>query len=133
MKRTAGQAFWIARFDMEPLIGRILRSGMWMSCGLIVASLVAQWAGKNQEGFGPNLMAKSVPLLISADLQRSDSSILWPSLLVHLGVAVLLLTPYARVLATLLYFMWVELSWKRILFTSLVLALLTVILLSDWI
>jgi uncharacterized membrane protein len=48
-----------------------------------------------------------------------------PRLLVNLGIAVLMLTPYVRVLASMLYFMLVERNLKYGLFTAFVLAMLT--------
>ncbi len=48
-----------------------------------------------------------------------------PRLLVSLGIAALLLTPYLRVLASLLFFAFVEHNWKYSLFTGFVLAVLT--------
>ena len=132
MKR-AEQAFRIARFDIESLISTILRIGMWISLSLIVASLIVQWIEKSPVGFENKLRATSVPVLILDDLQGGSSQIPWSSLIMHLGVAALLLTPYVRVAATLLYFMRVEPSWKRCLCTGLVLLLLTVILLTNWV
>jgi uncharacterized membrane protein len=48
-----------------------------------------------------------------------------PRLLVNLGIGVLLLTPYVRVLASLVYFATVERDPKYALFTAFVLAVLT--------
>jgi len=43
----------------------------------------------------------------------------------NVGLAVLMLTPYARVLASVLYFALVERSAKYTIFTGFVLAVLT--------
>jgi uncharacterized membrane protein len=48
-----------------------------------------------------------------------------PQTVVELGVCVLILTPYTRVLASMLYFAAVERNWKYTLFTLAVLAVLT--------
>jgi len=48
-----------------------------------------------------------------------------PRLLVNLGLVVLLLTPYARVLASMLYFALVERNRKYTAFTTFVLLTLT--------
>lgn len=129
----AARAFWVARFDIESLISKILRSGTWLSLGLIAAGWVVQWTEKNPEGFGPYLRARSVPLLILSDFREGGLPVPWPARLIHLGVAVLLLTPYVRVAATLWYSIEVERSWKRLLSTGLVLVFLTVILLTNWV
>ena len=125
------RALWLARFDIEPLLSATLRNGMVISLSLIAASLAVLWFGKNPGDFGPPLHAQSIPALILADLSLTSSPAFWPMLLVHLGVAVLLLTPYARLVITLLYFMFVEPSWKRALFTGSVLVILTLILFTN--
>ena len=132
MKR-ADRAFWIARFDIESLIGTILRGGTWITLGLLLVSAGIQWETKGQLEIGSQLRAKSVPLLVYSGLEGVGSPLFWFQLFVHLGVGVLLLTPYVRVAATLMYFSSVEPSKKRILSTGLVLILLTIILLSDWV
>ena len=132
MKR-ADRVFWIARFDIESLIGIILRVGTWMTLGLILVGAGAQWVEKGQREVGSHLMAKSVPRLIYSGLEGVGSPLFWSHLFVRLGVGVLLLTPYVRVMATLMYFSSVEPSKKRILSTGLILILLTIILLSDWV
>jgi len=48
-----------------------------------------------------------------------------PRLLVNLGLAALMLTPYARVLASMLYFAFAEHNWKYTFFTGFVLSVLT--------
>ena len=48
-----------------------------------------------------------------------------PRLLVILGVAVLLFTPFLRVLASVVFFAAVERNWKYTVFTSFVLIVLT--------
>ena len=76
MKRLY-RATRLARFDIEPLLSAILRNGLLTSMGLIIAGLVAQWVEPGQTSFGPNLQAKSIPLLILNDIRRLDSLKLW--------------------------------------------------------
>jgi len=45
--------------------------------------------------------------------------------LINLGIAVLILTPYVRILASVLYFAFVARNWKYTLFTASVLGVLT--------
>ena len=120
----------IANFDMESLISSILRTGMLSSTGFIFTGLIIGWADQERASLGPNLKAKSVPLLILADLQQIGSPGFWPRFLIHLGVATLLLTPYVRVLASMAYFTWVDRSRKQVAFTGFVLIILTIILLT---
>ena len=48
-----------------------------------------------------------------------------PRFLVSLGITALLLTPYVRVLASLLFFAFVAHNWKYSAFTGFVFAMLT--------
>ena len=129
--RNVARAKWIANFDIEDLVSSILRNGMLISMGFIIASLVFRWIGNEEASFGPNLQAKSIPTMILSDLPKLGLPNFRPSLLLHLGVAVLLLTPYVRVFASMVYFTLIERSRKYVLFTSFVLLILTIILLTE--
>jgi uncharacterized membrane protein len=48
-----------------------------------------------------------------------------PRLLVNFGLAILLLTPYVRVVASFFYFAFIENNAKYAVFTSIVLGVLT--------
>ncbi len=124
------RAKWIANFDMEPLISSILRTGMILSVILIFAGMITSWFLKEND-FGPNLHAKSIPELLWIDLQQFHYPEMVPRLLIHLAVSVLLLTPYVRVLVSMLYFAFIENNWKYVAFSGLVLIILTVALLSN--
>ena len=128
--RNITRARWVAWFDMEELVSVILMRGMVLSAGLVLGGLVMRWAGHGQVGFGPNLHARSIPTLILTDL-RAGESFESPRLWLHLGIAALLLTPYARILASVFYFTLVERSRKHALLAAFVLGLMTVILLTD--
>ena len=131
MKRVA-RLLWIARFDMEDLTSSLLRNGTLISLGLVVASLLAGRLAKMPGTSEMNLAARSLPLLIWTDLQRMGSPGFWPRFLLDLAVATLLLTPYARVLASMGYFAVVERSWKHALFQGATLLILTVLLLTPF-
>lgn len=128
--RPVDRARWLARFDMEHLVSAILRNGMLISMGLVLAGLVLQWWRRETGILAPVLQAESLPALILRNLPRIREVGAWPSVCIHLGISVLLLTPYLRVLASLIYFVQVERSWKHALFTGIVLALLTITLLT---
>lgn len=124
---------WIATFDMEDLTSTLLRNGTVVSMGLIAASLLMQALGPWPGDLGPNLKARSVPVLIVSDIHQLGTPGAGPRVLLHLGVAALLLTPYVRVLASLLYFAVVERSRRHALLTGLVLTILTIVLLTTWV
>ncbi len=128
---TVGKVQWLARFDLEPLLSAILRNGLLLSIGLVSVSLCMQALG-NAPGDQHLLQAESLPLLIWADLHRAGTSGFWPRFLLDLGVVVLLLTQYVRVAISMVYFAYVERSKKHVLFSSVVLVILTVVLLTEF-
>ena len=71
------------------------------------------------------LAATSVGQFIITDVRQVTTAAARPRLLVNVGIAVLMLTPYVRVLASMLYFVFVERNVKYSLFTAFVLATLT--------
>ena len=127
MKNVA-RAKWIASFDMEDLIGSVLGRGTMLSISLVVAGVVLQWVGINRGASLDALQGTNAFHFILADLYRVGSITHWPALLVHVGLAVLLYTPYVRVGVSMMYFSYVQRSWKHALLGSLVLATLTYIL-----
>lgn len=110
---------------MELLIGYILEIGVIASAALLAVGLL--WhrlrAGTLQLEYavaGMNLFQ-----FVLTDIRLATAGALRPRVLVSLGVAVLLMTPYIRVLASMLYFVLVERNPKYALFTGFVLAVLT--------
>ena len=120
------RAQWIASFDMEDLVSAILRDGMLVSMGLVISGLMLQrfCHGRIEE----QLQGTNVLQLILADLHQIGLAARWPSILVHVGIAGFMVTPYVRVFASMLYFAKVQRSWKHALMTGLVLATLTYVL-----
>jgi len=47
-----------------------------------------------------------------------------PRLFLNMGIAILMLTPFVRVLASVFYFAFAERNWKYTLFTGFVLSVL---------
>ena len=62
---------------------------------------------------------------MTAEIKSASAGAIRPRLLVGLGIGAILLTPYSRVLASLLFFAFVEHNWKYTAFTGFVLAVLT--------
>ena len=127
------RAKWIATFDMEPLISLILKGGMALSVILILSGMALNWISGANNDFGPNLHAKSILVLIWEDLALSSMPEFWPRLLIHLAFSVLLLTPCIRVFVSMLYFAFLENNWKYVIFTSIVLIILTITLLTQFV
>ncbi len=62
---------------------------------------------------------------VITDVRLLVSDTVRPRLFINLGIAVLMLTPYVRVLVSMFYFAFVEQNWKYSLFTGFVLSVLT--------
>ena len=62
---------------------------------------------------------------VLSDLRSVFTDTLRPRLFLNLGIAALMLTPYVRVLASMVYFAVAERNWKYTLFTAFVFSVLT--------
>ncbi len=114
-----------SRLPIETLVGFTLQIGVLVSLALIAAGLVWHRLTWGTWQFDYTLPATSVGGFLVADVAQATTAPARPPLLVNLGIAVLMLTPYVRVLASMLYFMVVERNVKYSLFTAFVLAMLT--------
>ena len=119
---------WIAGFDMEDLIGSILRRGTILSISLVLAGVLLQWVGVDRGVPADTIQGTNAFHFFLADLRRIGPIASWPTILIHWGITVLLYTPYVRVVASVLYFAYVQRSWKHALLRSFVLATLTYVL-----
>jgi uncharacterized membrane protein len=112
-------------FDMDTVVGSILLVGVLLSLILIVAGLVWHWALAGHLRFEYSVTGMNLFQFVRADLRRLASGAIHPQIAISTGIAVLMLTPYIRVLASVLYFGLVEHNWKYTLFTGFVLGVLT--------
>ena len=115
------------RIDMDTIIGTTLQVGVILSLSLIATGLVwhrLRW-GTWQWQLDYTLPATTVFGFLVADVEQATGEPARPRMLVNLGIAVLLLTPYVRVLMSMLYFVFVERNVKYAVFTAFVLAMLT--------
>ena len=110
---------------MDLLVGYLLLFGVALSLALITVGL--SWNFLRTRSFwldyqlgGTNLFEFALAEVRSA--ARGD---IGPRTLIDGGIAVLMLTPYLRVLASMLYFTLALRNWKYSLFTAIVLAVLT--------
>ena len=115
-------------FDMEGFIGYILLGGVLLSMTLVIVGLGWNWVATGNLGVahmvkGTNLLRFLTAIAHGASLSKSQ-----PDLLVNLGIGVLMLTPYLRVLGSTLYFAFALRSFKYTVFTCFVLCILTYVL-----
>jgi len=110
---------------MEGFIGYILLVGVALSLTLVVVGVGWHWITTGK--LGVSYLIKGVNLLrfLSAITRGTSSRASWPDLLVNLGIGVLMLTPYMRVLGSALFFAFAARNWKYTVFTTFVLSVLT--------
>ena len=113
------------RFDMESLVGYILLTGVLLSVALLAVSFVWRWARVGNLRFEHSIVGMNFFEFISSTLRQMASRAFRPRLFLNMGIAVLMLTPFVRVLASVFYFAFVEHNWKYTLFTAFVLSVLT--------
>ena len=113
------------RFDVESLVGYTLLGGVLLSMSLVAAGLAWHWVAWGDLRFDYALPATTVAGFVATDFRQLFSEAPRPRLLMNLGLAVLMLTPYVRVLASMVYFACVERNGKYTLFTAFVLGTLT--------
>ena len=111
--------------DMEILVGYILLGGVLLSVALLVIGFVWRWVRSSNLQFQYTVAGMNFFEFVLSSLRQMASHELRPRVLVNMGIAVLMLTPFVRVLASVFYFALVERNWKYTLFTGFVLCVLT--------
>jgi uncharacterized membrane protein len=113
------------RFDMESLIGYLLLTGVLLSVALLAVGFVWRWVRVGNLRFEHSIAGMNFFEFISSTLRQMASPALRPLLFLNMGIGVLMLTPFVRVLASVFYFAFVEHNWKYTVFTGFVLGVLT--------
>ncbi len=113
------------RFDMESLVGYILLIGVLLSVALLVVGFVWRWVRVGNLRFEHSIAGMNFFEFILSTLRQMTSQTLRPRLFLNMGIGILMLTPFVRVLASVLYFAFMEHNWKYTLFTGFVLTVLT--------
>jgi uncharacterized membrane protein len=110
---------------METAVGYILLGGVLLSVVLITSGLAWHWVTTGQLQFEYPVDGMDLARFIINDLQLLVVGPIHPRYLINLGIAVLILTPYVRILISVLYFAFVERNWKYVFFTAAVFGVLT--------
>jgi uncharacterized membrane protein len=110
---------------MDAVVGSILSAGVLFSLTLIVAGLVWHWALVGHLQFDYTVTGMNLFQFLLADVRRLASGAIHPQVAISTGIVVLMLTPYVRVLASVLYFASIEHNLKYTLFTGFVFGVLT--------
>ena len=112
-------------FDMESLVGYILLIGVLLSVALLVVGFIWRWARVGTLRFEHSIAGMNFFEFILSTLRQTASHAFRPRLFLNMGIWILMLTPFARVLVSVFYFAFVEHNWKYTLFTGFVLSVLT--------
>ncbi len=111
--------------DVDLVIGYVLLGGVLTSMALLATGVAWHDVRTGELGLDYRLGDTTLFGFVVLDVQQLVAGEFRPRLLVNLGIAVLMLTPYARVLASMVYFGTVERNWKYTAITAFVLAVLT--------
>lgn len=115
----------ITGVDMETMIGYLLLVGVLTSAALLLGGLAWHWAVTRQLGVMYTVAGMNVFQFVVAEVRQVFAGDVRPRLLISLGIAMLMLTPYLRVLVSMVYFALDARNWKYTLFTGFVLSVLT--------
>jgi uncharacterized membrane protein len=110
---------------MDTFVGYILLYGVACSLLLICLSLVWQRLNTGHLWFPHELSGMNLFQLLAWEISQALHGRIHPRTLLGLGIAVLMLTPFLRVFASVVYFLVVLRNWKYSLFTAFVLTVLT--------
>ena len=110
---------------MDLLVGYLLLCGVLLSMALIVGGMVWRFIRIGQLSVSQQIAGMNLFEFVAAEVRIVLADHLRPRTLIACGIAVLMLTPYLRVLASMLYFIIALKNWKYSLFTAIVLGVLT--------
>ncbi len=112
-------------FDMEVLVGYILLVGVLLSVALILTGVVWNWIASGHLELSYSIQGANFLKFTVGTTTKILQGKLNAENIVNLGIVTLLLTPYLRVLASVIYFAFALHNWKYTLFTAFVFAVLT--------
>ncbi len=115
---------------MDVVVGYVLLIGVLLSMVLIALGVVWRYFNTGQLGMDYTIAGVNFFEFVLEDLRQMILGAFRPRLLVSLGIATLMLTPYVRVFASMLFLAVVEHNWKYTAFTAFVFAVLTYSLFS---
>lgn len=110
---------------MDALVGYVLLGGVLLCVALTVTGVVWHWIASGHLGVEYAIPKENLFEFIVSEIRNAFRGRFRPRLLIGLGFAVLMLTPYVRVLASFLFFAFVQHNWKYAPFTLFVFAVLT--------
>jgi uncharacterized membrane protein len=113
------------QFKMDLMIGYLLLIGVGLSLAQIAVGLCWNLLRTGHFWLDYQLGGTNLFEFALAEVRSTARGQVGPRTLVDGGIATLMFTPYLRVLASMLYFMFALKNWKYSLFTAIVLGVLT--------
>ena len=110
---------------MDRIVGAILLVGVLLSAGFLLAGILWHYLASGSPEPHDVIAGTNLFQFWLANIRQVSIGNLNPSLLLNVGLAILLITPYFRVAASVLYFAIADLNLKYTVFTSFVLSVLT--------
>jgi len=123
--RTVESAQEWRQLEMDVLVGYILLCGVLLSVALIVAGLLWKYIQTGGVRLEYELAGMNLFQFVVSEIHLAALGQIRPRLLINMGIVVLMLTPFFRVLASVVYFLVVLKNWKYTAFTLFVLLVLT--------
>lgn len=111
--------------SMDALVGTLLLTGVAISMALIVLGLVWSLFRTGRTVLNYRIVGMDFYRFALATARSAVTGHVTPALLVNAGIVALMLTPFLRVFASVIYFAAVLRNGKYTLFTSFVLIVLT--------
>ncbi len=113
------------QLEMDVLVGYILLGGVLLSMALIIAGLLWKFIQTGGVRLEYELAGMNLFQFVVSEIHLAVLGQVRPRLLINMGIVVLMLTPFFRVLASVVYFLVVLKNWKYTVFTLFVLLVLT--------
>ena len=113
------------QLEMDVLVGCILLGGVLLSMALIIAGLLWKFIQTGGVRLEYELAGMNLFQFVVSEIHLAVLGQVRPRLLINMGIVVLMLTPFFRVLASVVYFLVVLKNWKYTVFTLFVLLVLT--------
>lgn len=113
------------QLEMDVLVGYILLGGVLLSMALITAGLLWKYIQSGGVRLEYELAGMNLFQFVVSEIHLTALGQVRPRLLINMGIVVLMLTPFFRVLASVVYFLVVLKNWKYTVFTLFVLLVLT--------
>ncbi len=122
---TGTDAKTLRQLKMDLLLGYILLYGILLSLALVVIGLGWRYVNTGKLTLDYQLIGMNLFEFVAEELRLVLHGQVRPRLFVNLGIVTLMLTPFLRVLVSVVYFLAVSKNWKYTVFTALVLLILT--------